>query len=206
MLHIEDASISYGHGALFSNLNLDLNAGDMFCITGESGKGKTSLLNAVLGFVPLTVGKIEVSGLLLNRENIDSLRKCIAWIPQELSIPCEWVLEMVQLPFKLRANRTIKFSKEILLAYFDALGLEHDLLKRRVTEISGGQRQRIMIAVTAMLNKPLMIIDEPTSALDATSVDKVICFLKEQTQKGTAILAVTHDPVFAESCNKCIFL
>ena len=113
---------------------------------------------------------------------------------------------MVRIPFKLKANRNIKFSEKTLYKHFEALGLEHDLLERRVTEISGGQRQRIMIAVTTMLQKPLMIIDEPTSALDPASVSKVIRFLKNETQKSTAILAVTHDRIFADSCDKRIFL
>ena len=206
ILHIENACISFGHGKLFTHFNLDLHLGEMYCITGESGKGKTSLLNAILGFVPLSEGSIVVDGLILGVSTIDEIRKRVAWIPQELSIPSEWVSEMVRISFKLKANRNIKFSEKTLYKHFEALGLEHDLLERRVTEISGGQRQRIMIAVTTMLQKPLMIIDEPTSALDPASVSKVIRFLKNETQKSTAILAVTHDRIFADSCDKRIFL
>ena len=81
----------------------------------------------------------------------------------------EWVKEMVALPFDLKINRSAPFSEERLYDYFDELGLEHDLYAKRVNEVSGGQRQRIMLAVAAMLNKPLIIIDEPTSALDTGS-------------------------------------
>lgn len=207
MLDIKNAGLSYdGKETLFSNLNIVLHAGDMFCITGESGKGKTSLLNAIVGFVPLSQGSITVDGLVLNKDNIDEIRKRIAWIPQELAIPSEWVNDMVDIPFTLRANRHIKLDKEKLFKNFELLGLEKDLYKRRVTEISGGQRQRVMIAATALLEKPLLVIDEPTSALDETSVQKVISFLQLLKEKGKSILAVSHDKNFAEACDKQIYL
>ena len=70
----------------------------------------------------------------------------------------------------------------------------------------GGQRQRIMLAVAAMLNKPLIIIDEPTSALDAGSTGKVLSFFRRQAEKGTAVLAVSHDNDFALGCHYLIEL
>lgn len=67
---------------------------------------------------------------------------------------------------------------------FDELGLEHELYFKRVNEVSGGQRQRIMLAVAALLNKPLIVIDEPTSALDTGSTDKVLAFSDGRQKKG----------------------
>ena len=120
----------------------------------------------------------------MDKSTIDIIRRQIAWIPQELALPFEWVKEMVALPFDLKINRSVPFSEERLYEYFDDLGLEHDLYTKRVNEVSGGQRQRIMLAVAAMLNKPLIIIDEPTSALDAGSTDKVLAFFRRQAEKG----------------------
>ena len=169
MLHINNACIAFGAEVLFSGFNMKLERGETACIVGQSGCGKTSLLNAVMGFVPLKEGSIQVGETLLDISTIDSVRRQIAWIPQELALPFEWVKEMVALPFGLKVNRSVPFSEERLFAYFDELGLEHELYTKRVNEVSGGQRQRIMLAVAAMLNKPLIIIDEPTSALDADS-------------------------------------
>lgn len=176
----------------------------MVCISGPSGCGKSSLLNAVLGLTPLKEGSIFVGGIQLNKENIDYIRKQIAWIPQELALPTEWVKEMIALPFNLKANRNIPFSEETLFYCFEQLGLEKELYHKRVNEISGGQRQRIMIAVAAMIEKPLMIIDEPTSALDAESIQKVLTFLRQQTNKGCAILAVSHSVDFVTGCSRHI--
>lgn len=206
ILHIQRASIAYGEKTLFSDLDLELYPGNMYCIVGDSGQGKTSLLKSILGFIPLKKGSICVQGVQLNKANILQTRRCSSWIPQELYLPEEWVKDMIAVPFKLQENRHLEFSDTRLKDYFDALGLDHDILNRRVTEISGGQRQRLMIAVTAMLDKPLMIIDEPTSALDPHAISLVIRFLKDLNRKGVAVLAVSHDRIFAANCDKRIYL
>mgnify|MGYP002617073983 CR=1 FL=1 len=206
MLHIENICIVFGTEVLVSGFNMKLERGETACIVGQSGCGKTSLLNAIMGFVPLKEGIIRIGGMVLDKSTIDTVRRQIAWIPQELALPFEWVKEMVALPFGLKVNRSGPFSEERLFACFDELGLEHELYTKRVNEVSGGQRQRIMLAVAAMLNKPLIIIDEPTSALDADSTGRVLSFFRRQAEKGTAVLAVSHDKDFASGCHYLIEL
>ena len=206
MLHINNACIAFGTDVLFSGFEMKLEKGETACIVGQSGCGKTSLLNAVMGFVPLYEGTIKVGGTLLDKSTIDLVRRQIAWIPQELALPFEWVKEMVSLPFELKVNRSVPFSEERLFMCFDELGLEHELYFKRVNEVSGGQRQRIMLAVAALLNKPLIVIDEPTSALDTGSTDKVLAFFRRQAEKGAAVLAVSHDKDFASGCHYLIEL
>ena len=206
MLHINNACIAFGTEVLFSGFEMKLEKGETACIVGQSGCGKSSLLNAVMGFVPLYEGTIKVGGTLLDKSTIDLVRRQIAWIPQELALPFEWVKEMVSLPFELKVNRSVPFSEERLFMCFDELGLEHELYFKRVNEVSGGQRQRIMLAVAALLNKPLIVIDEPTSALDTGSTDKVLAFFRRQAEKGAAVLAVSHDKDFASGCHYLIEL
>lgn len=206
MLHINNACIAFGTEVLFSGFEMKLEKGETACIVGQSGCGKTSLLNAVMGFVPLYEGTIKVGGTLLDKSTIDLVRRQIAWIPQELALPFEWVKEMVSLPFELKVNRSVPFSEERLFMCFDELGLEHELYFKRENEVSGGQRQRIMLAVAALLNKPLIVIDEPTSALDTGSTDKVLAFFRRQAEKGAAVLAVSHDKDFASGCHYLIEL
>ena len=206
MLHINNACIAFGTEVLFSGFEMKLEKGETACIVGQSGCGKTSLLNAVMGFVPLYEGTIKVGGTLLDKSTIDLVRRQIAWIPQELALPFEWVKEMVSLPFELKVNRSVPFSEERLFMCFDELGLEHELYFKRVNEVSGGQRQRIMLAVAALLNKPLIVIDEPTSALDTGSTDKVLAFFRRQAEKGAAVLAVSHDKDFASGSHYLIEL
>ena len=100
---------------------------------------------------------------------------------------------------ELKANREAGFNKERLMDYFVSLGLEEKLYDKRVNEVSGGQRQRIMLAVTALLDKPLLVVDEPTSALDPESCLRVINFFKSLCSIGMTILSVSHDKQFAFS-------
>lgn len=206
MLYIENASIAYNNEVLFSGFNLHLNRGEIASISGPSGCGKTSLLNAILGFTPLKEGRIVLNGTVLDKSSIDIIRKQIAWIPQELALPLEWVKDMVQLPFDLKANRNSPFSEVRLFEHFEELGLEQELYYKRVNEISGGQRQRMMIAVASMIGKPLIIVDEPTSALDSGSSGKVLTFFRRLTEKGSAILTVSHDEGFAAGCDQQIVM
>ena len=206
MLHINNACIAFGTEVLFSGFSMKLERGETACIVGQSGCGKTSLLNAVMGFVHLKEGSVRVGETLLDISTIDSVRRQIAWIPQELALPFEWVKEMVALPFGLKVNRSVPFSEERLFTCFDELGLEEELYDKRVNEISGGQRQRIMIAVATLMQKPLLIVDEPTSALDSDSTDRVLAFFRKRMREGSAILAVSHDQGFAQGCNQMITL
>ena len=204
MLQIENASIAYGNDILFSGFNLQLERGEIASISGPSGCGKSSLLNAILGFTPLKEGRIVLNGILLDKGNVDVVRKQTAWIPQELALPLEWVKDMVKLPFGLKANRSTPFSETRLFACFEDLGLEQELYYKRVNEISGGQR--MMIAVASMIGKPLTIVDEPTSALDSGSAEKVLSFFRRQTENGSAILTVSHDKRFANGCDRHIIM
>ena len=206
ILDLKDIYLNYGDKVIFERFNMSVDKGEIVCIAGESGCGKTSILNAILGFVVVKSGNIVVDNIEMSPVTVDRIRQRIAWLPQELALPSEWVSEMVQLPFSLKANRNLKYNKEKLLECFRIIGLNDDLLNKRVSEISGGQRQRIMIAISSLLDKPLIIADEPTSALDAASASKVMNFFRLQAQNGKAILLVSHDKQVASFADKHIIL
>lgn len=204
MLRIENLGVRFGQKEIFSDMNLHVGRGEAVCLTGPSGCGKTTLLKAVMGFVTPYEGTISVNGIELSPRTVSHIRHLTAWMPQGLSLPCEWVREMVRLPFDLRINRSSSASEAMLLEHFEALGLDKELLDKRLHEISGGQRQRILLAITAMQEKPLIIIDEPTSALDKASTQKTIRYVQRLATEGKTILAVSHDPDFMEGCGRQI--
>ncbi len=206
MLKIERATLSLGGRTLFRELNMEVRKGEVVCITGDSGCGKTSLLRAILGFQTLDCGIIYVNDIQLNSRSIAKIRQMTAYIPQELSLPHESVREMVRMPFELKGNKNLCFSKSLLWEQWETLGLEQQLYTSNMAHLSGGQRQRILLSVCALLGKPLVIADEPTSALDADCVRRVVSFFKNLAEKGTAILTVSHDRDFIAGCDRVVEL
>lgn len=204
ILKITDASLSYENVRVFRHLNIQVEPGTVACITGPSGCGKSSLLHAILGIVPLEEGEIDFGGTRLTEESVFALRRKMAWLPQEIALPCEWVREMVQLPFLLKAGRKPGFREDVFRKLLPELKLESSLFLKRVNEISGGQRQRLMIASAVLLHRPLLLIDEPTSALDRESVECVIRLLQRLAGEGSTVLAVSHDATFIEHSDQVI--
>lgn len=206
MLRIEHATLNLGGKTLFRDFDLHVDAGELVCLTGESGCGKTSLLKAVMGFVALNEGSVTVNGWRLGLKTVAQIRQFTAYVPQELSLPHETVEEMVRMPFDLKANKHIAFSKKRLWHYWDMLGLSHDLYESKTSYLSGGQRQRILLSVGALLGRKLIMADEPTSALDTDSMKRVIAFFRELVAEGAAVLTVSHDRDFMAGCDRVVRL
>ncbi len=206
MLKIKHASLRLGGRLLLQDFNLEVKAGEWVCITGESGCGKTSLLRAALGFLPLEEGSVSIGGEVMDVHSVDRLRRQVSYLPQELYIPEEWVRDMLRVPFSLKANRDVPRSEESLMEVWGVLGLERELLHRRVAQLSGGQRQRIVLSMSALLGKRLLLADEPVSALDGESVARVSALFRRMADEGTAVLAVSHNKDFVSACDRMVVL
>lgn len=206
MLEIKNARLSANGKPLFENLSLTVPNGSICCITGESGCGKTSLLRTILGFQCLDEGFVSIDGELLTPSSAETFRKDTAYLPQELSLPAEWVSEMVAFPFQLRQNKGGAFTKQRLFEEWQLLGLSPELYDRKTSELSGGERQRAMLAVCGLLGKHLVLVDEPTSALDGNASTLVANYLRRLATKGAAIVAVSHDMQFAATCDTRIII
>ena len=96
MLQIENLGVRFGQKEIFSGMNLHVGRGEAVCLTGPSGCGKTTLLKAVMGFVTPYKGTISVNGIELSPRTVSHIRHLTAWMPQGLSLPSEWVREMVR--------------------------------------------------------------------------------------------------------------
>ena len=195
-----------GEQTLLGGLSLRADDGQVVCITGESGCGKTSLLRAILGLVPLAEGHISIDGELLTPAAAGEFRKYIAYVPQDLALPSEWVRDMVKMLFELKANAVTPFSKERLMEEWIKLDLAPELYDKKVSELSGGQRQRIIISCVGLLQKSIVLADEPTAALDPHATSLVLAYFKALAAKGATVITVSHDSAFADSCDKIFFI
>ena len=206
MLEIKNVKIKFGDKTLLGGLSFSAEDGQVVCICGDSGYGKTSLLRAILGFLPLEEGHVSIDGELLTPAAAGEFRKFMAYVPQDLAMPMETVEEMVKMPFALKANISTPFSKKRLMEEWQKLDLDSELYDKKVSELSGGQRQRIIISTLGLLQKPIVLADEPTSALDAHTTALVLNYLKALASKGATVITVSHDPAFANGCDKKVII
>lgn len=206
MLEIKNASLTVGKTELFGGLSLSVADGEMVAVMGPSGCGKTTLLRTMLGFRPLDAGHVSIDGELLTPSSAVEFRKLIAYVPQEMALPMEWVSDMAAMLFRLRVNRSMTYSKERLMAEWSRLGLAPSLYDKRVTELSGGERQRVMLSVAGLMARPIVLADEPTSALDPEASALVGEYLRRMASAGTAIVVVTHDEQLAGYCDRRVVM
>ncbi|MCR5181119.1 MAG: ABC transporter ATP-binding protein [Bacteroidaceae bacterium] len=206
MLLIRSASLAFGDHVLFHDLNLHVASGQLVGLSGESGCGKTSLLRAVLGFLPLTSGEIEVCGKLQDSAHVDAIRRETSYVPQELLPLAPKGKDLVQLTHSLEHNVGLEGARS-LASFMESLHLEQEVMELDTARLSGGQRQRLLLAAALSLHKPLLLLDEPTSALDEESSQRVGRVLQQVCHEdGVAALVVSHDPVMHAFCDTVVTL
>ena len=206
MLQTDNISIQYGDERVLSGFSCHVAKGTFACIMGASGCGKTSLIKAFLGLAPLYKGVVRVGEYMLSEHTCSAIRKQVAYLPQDLALPYDTVYEAVCHVLRIGDLRYDRSIRSVLCENLAKLGLDEDLLDKRLAEISGGQRQRFMLAVLSLLDREVWLLDEPTAALDRVSRDYVIDFLLEQQRRGKTIVAVSHDAHFSSLCSAIIQL
>ncbi|MBR4154479.1 MAG: ATP-binding cassette domain-containing protein [Paludibacteraceae bacterium] len=204
MIQFNNTYFIYDEKPLISGFSVNIARGEKVVIYGPSGSGKSTLIHAILGFVQAEQGEIIVNNLPISPDSINEIRQLTSWLPQDISLPYNSVRDMILAPFEFKANHSRKPSDQEILAEFDKLKLEHNLLEKGITEISGGQKQRILLLTTVLLRKPILLLDEPTSALDAQSVDLVINYLKSLTD--ITIIAISHDEKFINAFDRKLLI
>jgi oligopeptide/dipeptide ABC transporter ATP-binding protein len=184
-----------------ADVSLRLERGKTLAIVGESGCGKTTIANAILGFVPITAGEITVDGIRLDKNTKPSERKRARGILQSVyqdpfgSLnPRFNVRAIVAEPLVLRGERRKDVLDETVVTLLKQVGMGEDDLHRNIFEFSGGQRQRIAVARALSVKPKLIVCDEPTSALDV-SVHAQICnlLIDLQQKTGVAYLFISHN-------------
>ncbi len=197
IVFLNDLIIRRNEDNILHNLFFELKSSEFCYLIGRTGSGKSSLLKALYGAIPIHSGKAMVCGFDLNKLRKGQkahLRRKIGMIFQDFRLFEEWSVRQ-NLDFVLKVT-TRKSKKERLNRIIEVLsdvGLA-DKLHQRVSYLSGGEKQRLAIG-RALLNQPkLLIADEPTGNLDPETSDEIIYLLSNiNKQKHTAILLATHD-------------
>lgn len=194
---IENASFSYGEKDIFAGLNLEVPEGDMLCILGANGCGKTTLLRCINGALKLKSGHIRLDGTDIYSMKVTEIARKVGFVYQEHSAPFPYsVLEVVRMGraphlrlFSSPSKKDTVIAEEALLA----VGMWH-LRDKRYTEISGGERQLALIARTLAQEPEVIILDEPTSHLDFRNQTLVLRMIGKLAERGLTIITTSHFP------------
>ncbi len=189
-------------------ISLTISKGDIFGIIGATGSGKTTLVDIITGLLEPISGEIEVDGIAINKNNIHSWRKHIAYVPQDIYLADVSIAENIALG--IRAN-DINFSKVKICAkkahldkVIENLPLGYKtIVGERGVNFSGGQRQRIAIARALYNDTDILIFDEATSALDSQTENLVMQCINS-ISKNVTIIIISHKLSALKNCTKII--
>lgn len=196
MIQIKNINLSFGKKEVFSNLSLTIKQGEKVILNAPSGKGKSSLLKIIMGFLKPDSGEVLVAEKLISAQNIKEIRAKIAYLPQDISFPKMKVEDFIKSVLSYESNKSISYEKNKVEDSLEALMLPKDVLTQDTTSLSGGEKQRIGILIMQLLNREIFLLDEVTSALNS----ELKIFIAEYFLKmKQTIIIVSHDDVWLKN-------
>lgn len=198
MLKVDGIDLAYGAARMLRGVTLDVPSGEVTCVLGRNGVGKTSLLRAVVGHHPIATGEIRWDGARIDHlPAYERARRGIAYVPQGRDVfPLLTVAENLETGLFLLPPGRRRLPEEV----FELFPVLRTLLKRRGGDLSGGQQQQLAIARALVTRPRLLVLDEPTEGIQPSiikEIGRVIAHLREQ--RGTAILLVEQYVDFASA-------
>jgi peptide/nickel transport system ATP-binding protein len=223
LLNVENLKVTYStddetvHAV--NDVSFDIDEGVNYGLAGESGSGKSTVAEAILGLLPgngtVEGGTVEFDGKdltsLSEAERRDVLWEDIAYIPQSAMDSLDPVMstgDQIAQAIHTHRNVTDAKARERVRELFEIVGLDPDRIDDYPHEFSGGMRQRVTIAMALALEPDLIVADEPTTGLDVIVQDKIIDKILEiQERMDSSLLLITHEiGVIAETCDELSIL
>lgn len=204
MLECRNLSLRLNEQIIISRLNFRISSGEKILLKGPSGSGKTSILHLIMGFIPPTDGELIWKLADYNKLNISTIRRDIAWVPQNFShLGSDSALTHIDNIFNYQINKASRPSLNYIRSIAELLDLTPEHLKKKFSQLSGGEAQRIAILTAILLNRELTLMDEPTSALDYRTADKAMNLIINSTK---ALICISHSSDFDKYFNRIINL
>lgn len=193
---------------ILDDASLTINLGDKIGVIGETGSGKSTLVDLLMGLLKPTTGYIEVDGVKITNDNITSYQRLIAHVPQSVYLLDTSLKNNILLNI---SNSEIDYAKYVNSLERTKLSSvikklpngDSEVVGEHGLKLSGGQRQRIGIARALYKNPKILIMDEATSALDLNTENEIISSIQQYEKKSTIIM-IAHRINTLKSCNRFI--
>ena len=192
ILKADGLSKRYEDGVLaLDHLNLDVRAGEIYCLLGANGAGKTTTINLFLGFIPPTEGSCLINGIDISKDPLEA-KKYVSFVSENVMLYGNFTARQ-NLDFFARLGGMTALTKDDYYRAMRRVSLQEKAFDQRVKNFSKGMRQKLGIAIAIVKDAPAVLLDEPTSGLDPKAAAEFLDIMAELRTEGKAVLMSTHD-------------
>lgn len=197
-LEIRHLACGYpGHQPILNDVNFVVESGEICCLLGPNGVGKTTLFKSVMRFLKPLQGEVRINGENIQHWSVQRMAKVAAYVAQVHVPPFPYLVQDVVMLGRISSTGYLgqpsRHDREVAVAAMEDMGIAH-LRKHPYTDISGGERQLVMLARALAQEPQLLVLDEPTANLDYGNILRVTGKIRELRDKNLAVIMTTHLP------------
>ena len=203
MLKVTNLYKSFGERTVLNDISFELNKGEILCLRGKSGAGKTTLIRCICNLEKADKGTISINGIesLENGKPNKAYQNNVGMVSQGFDLfPNLNVMDNLTLAPVSRKLMTKEEAEKAALALLESLDIG-DKVKSYPRQLSGGEKQRVAVARACILSPSVLFFDEPTSALDLASTQEVANLIEDIAKRDIAVVIITHDEAFCNMLN-----
>ena len=199
LVDVKNISFSYDKDspAVFENISFSIEKGDVLCVLGPNGTGKTTLIKCINGLHKVNEGEVYLNGTSIQNLSFRDISRTVGYIPQghvpSFPFTVFDVVLMGRSPYVNITSSPKERDREIAFNALETLGIE-DLKDKSYTNLSGGERQLVFLARVLAQEPDLLILDEPTNHLDFGNQIKLLEIIEQLSKLGLAVIMSSHYP------------
>ena len=208
MIELQHIWKQFGSRIIFSDLNLNFQSGMVYALIGDSGCGKTTLLNMLAKLETFDKGEIIYKGKsLTSLKNEEFYRNELGYLFQNFGLlESQTIRENLELGLIGKKQNKKQEKERLLLQALQAVRLDYLSLNQKIYELSGGEAQRVALAKIILKIPPLVLADEPTASLDPKNSKEIMEILLELRNANRTIIIATHNPSIWKMADQVIHL
>ena len=208
MIELQHIWKQFGSRIIFSDLNLNFQSGMVYALIGDSGCGKTTLLNMLAKLETFDKGEIVYKGRsLTSLKNEEFYRNELGYLFQNFGLlESQTIRENLELGLIGKKQNKKQEKERLLLQALQAVRLDYLSLNQKIYELSGGEAQRVALAKIILKDPPLILADEPTASLDPKNSKEIMEILLELRNANRTIIIATHNPSIWKMADQVIHL